>query len=69
MRDTFRCPNMLLRKSLEAPPHKLRHAHKYKLLTTCPSAVGPVYSEAVSPSSARIRHCREPGLWEGKADH
>lgn len=49
MRGTFRCPNMLPRKSLEAPTRKLRHAHKYKLLTTCPSAVGPMYSEAVSP--------------------
>lgn len=49
MRDTFRCSNMLLRKSLEAPTHKLRHAHKYKLFMTCPSAVGPMYSEAVSP--------------------
>lgn len=58
-RDTFRCSNMLLRKSLEAPTHILRRAHKYKLLMACPSAVRPMYSEAVSPL---LQQCQNQDL-------
>lgn len=47
--DTFRCPNMFLRKSLKSPTPIPRHAHKYKLFTMCPSAAGPPCTQAVSP--------------------
>lgn len=45
--DTFRCPNMLLRKSLKSPTPIPRHAHKYKLFTIRPAAAGHPCTRAV----------------------
>lgn len=69
--DTFRCSNMLLRKSLKAPTTIPRHAHKCKLFTMRPAAAGKPCTQVGSPlpQQCRSRTCRGAGAVGREADH